>query len=378
MKDVLIWGRYGNYGPDYPRNRVIESVLHELGCTVRRFLPALSATADIEYALRRGPRPDLVWVPCFRQRDLAAAARYARRHRLPLVFDPLISAYDKQVNEKHKFAADSAQARKLLQWESRLFNLADWLIADTEGHADYFHATHGVPRERIRVIPVGAEEALFTPQPWPQKPADAPLELVFFGTFIGLQGVDVLAQAILQYDGPPTHWRLIGEGPMKAECERLLAPLTRGEGPSRVSFEGWGPLAELPARLASADAILGIFGTSDKALRVIPNKVYQGLAIGRAVITAATSAFPAELRADEDRGLFWARPGDAGSVCAAVGRVHQQRQQLVSLGRAARESYDSYFSNRIISAVLRDLVTPGNLHRHHRQVRPNSIERRSQ
>ncbi|MFU2486572.1 glycosyltransferase [Thauera sp. WH-1] len=357
MKDVLIWGRYGNYGPDYPRNRVIESVLRELGCTVRRFLPALSATADLEYALRRGPRPDLVWVPCFRQRDLAVAARYARRHRLPLVFDPLISAYDKQVNEKRKFAADSAQARKLLAWEARLFNLPDWLIADTEGHADYFHATHGVPRERIRVIPVGAEEALFTPQPWPDKAPDAPLELVFFGTFIGLQGVDVLTQAILQYEGPPTHWRLIGEGPMKAECERLLASLTRGEGPSQVSFEGWGPLAELPGRLASADAILGIFGTSDKALRVIPNKVYQGLAIGRPVITAATPAFPAELRASEDHGLFWARPGDAGSVCAAVGRVHEARRELSKLGRAARARYDAHFSNDVIRARLQELLT---------------------
>mgnify|MGYP000924540674 CR=1 FL=1 len=192
MKKVLIWGRYGNYGPDYPRNRVIESVLRSLGCEVSRFLPALSATADLEYALRnlleRSHRPDLVWVPCFRQRDLAAAARYARRQRVPLVFDPLISAYDKQVNEKHKFAADSAKARKLLEWESRLFQLPDWLIADTEGHADYFHATHGVARARIRVIPVGAEESLFTPQPWPHKPADAPLELAFFGTFIGAKG----------------------------------------------------------------------------------------------------------------------------------------------------------------------------------------------
>lgn len=357
MKDVLIWGRHGNYGPDYPRNRVIESVLRELGCTVRRFLPALSATADLEYALRRGPRPDLVWVPCFRQRDLAAAARYARRNTLPLVFDPLISAYDKQVNEKRKFAADSPKARKLLAWESRLFNLPDWLIADTEGHADYFHATHGVPRERIRVIPVGAEEALFTPQPWPPKPADVPLELVFFGTFIGLQGVDVLSRAILQYDGPPTHWRLIGEGPMKAECERLLAPLTRGEGPSRVSFEGWGPLAELPGRLASADAILGIFGSSDKALRVIPNKVYQGLAIGRAVITAATPAFPAELRADEEQGLFWARPGDAGSICGAVVQLHRRRAELQALGEAARASYAAKFSNRVIAEVLRDLLS---------------------
>ncbi len=355
-KKVLIWGRYGNYGPDYPRNRVIESVLRGLGCEVSRFLPTLSATADIEYALRRGPRPDLVWVPCFRQRDLAAAARYARRQRIPLVFDPLISAYDKQVNEKRKFAADSAKARKLLQWESRLFKLPDWLIADTEGHADYFHATHGVPRERIRVIPVGAEEALFTPQPWPQKPADAPLELVFFGTFIGLQGVAVLAQAILQYDGPPTHWHLIGEGPMKAECERLLAPLAGATGPSRVSFEGWGPLPELPGRLASADAILGIFGTSDKALRVIPNKVYQGLAIGRAVVTAATPAFLPELRADEDHGVFWAKPGDPGSICEAALRLHRRRDETPALGHAARATYEAHYSNRAIAQVLREIL----------------------
>ena len=356
MKKVLIWGRYGNYGPDYPRNRVIESVLRDLGCELSRFLPKVSALADIEYSLRGGPRPDLIWVPCFRQRDLAAAARYARRHRIALVFDPLISAYDKQVNEKHKFAADSAKARKLLAWETKLFKLPDCLIADTEGHADYFHTTHGVAREHIRVIPVGAEEALFSPQAWPHKAADAALELAFFGTFIGLQGVDVLAQAILHYDGPPTHWRLIGEGPLKADCERLLAPLAGASGPSRVSFEGWGPLPELPGRLASADAILGIFGTSDKALRVIPNKVYQGLALGRAVITAATPAFLPALRADDEQGLLWAQPGEPASICAAVERLHQRRDEIAALGQAARASYEAHYSNRRIAQVLGEIL----------------------
>ena len=356
MKKVLIWGRYGNYGPDYPRNRVIESVLRDLGCELSRFLPTVSALADIEYSLRGGPRPDLIWVPCFRQRDIAAAARYARRHRIALVFDPLISAYDKQLNEKHKFAADSAKARKLLAWESKLFKLPDCLIADTEGHADYFHATHGVAREHIRVIPVGAEEALFSPQAWPHKPADAALELAFFGTFIGLQGVDVLAQAILHYDGPPTHWRLIGEGPLKADCERLLAPLASGKHASHVSFEGWGPLPELPARLAGADAILGIFGTSEKALRVIPNKVYQGLALGRAVITAATPAFLPALRADEEQGLLWAQPGEPASICAAVERLHQRRDEIPALGQAARASYEAHYSNRRIAQVLSEIL----------------------
>jgi hypothetical protein len=43
MKNILFWGRYGNYGPDYPRNRVIESVLRDLGCQVQRFLPGVVA-----------------------------------------------------------------------------------------------------------------------------------------------------------------------------------------------------------------------------------------------------------------------------------------------------------------------------------------------
>ncbi|TXH85111.1 glycosyltransferase, partial [Thauera aminoaromatica] len=149
---------------------------------------------------------------------------------------------------------------------------------------------------------------------------------------------------------------LIGEGPMKAECERLLAPLAGATGPSRVSFEGWGPLPELPGRLASADAILGIFGTSDKALRVIPNKVYQGLAIGRAVLTAATPAFTPELRADEEHGVFWAKAGNPKSIVDAVRRLHQHREALACYGDAARASYESHYSNRVIAQVLRDIL----------------------
>lgn len=352
MKNILFWGRHGNYGPDYPRNRVIESVMRELGCTVSRFLPVFSPLADIEYVLRGGTPPDVIWVPCFRQRDLPAAARYARRNGIPLVFDPLISAYDKQVSERRKFPADSSRARRLLAWEQRLFQSADYLVADTQGHADYFHDVHGVARERLLVIPVGAEEALFRPHPLPVRPAGEPLELVFFGTFIGLQGVDVLAEAIRQYAGPPVRWRLIGEGPMREGCEQVLRALP----PGQVSFEPWGPLAELPGRLVTADAILGIFGTTDKAQRVIPNKVYQGLALGRPVITARTPAYPAGLTADESAGLLWAEPGVPGSICAAVERLHARRAELPIVAEAARRTYEQNFSNRVIADVLRALL----------------------
>lgn len=354
--NILFWGREGNYGPDYPRNRVVIHALRALGHQVEHFKPSLSALADWEATVLRWPVPDLIWVPCFRQRDVRAASRYARRHGLPLVIDPLISAYDKQVNERQKFGPDSRQARRLLTWERELFTLADGVVADTQGHADYYHDVLGVPPERLVVIPVSAEEELFPATRLLPKAPDEPLELVFFGTFIGLQGVEHLVEAIGRYDGPAVRWRLLGEGPLRADCEAKVAEFRQQRPDLDVAFENWRPLAELPARLQQADAFLGIFGASAKALRVIPNKVYQGLALGRPVITAATAAFPAALRGDEQQGVFWAEAGNAASIAAAVSRLQAQRSRLSAHSEAARATYDRYFSQQVVQASLARII----------------------
>jgi hypothetical protein len=135
MPSVLWWGRFD---PDYSRNRILRKLLPELGWNIVDFHPRFSPLGDLEARLKRIGKPDLVWVPCFRQRDLAAASRWARRHGVPLLFDPLISAYDKQIFERKKYAPQSRQARRLHRWEQSLFKQADILLADTQPHADYF------------------------------------------------------------------------------------------------------------------------------------------------------------------------------------------------------------------------------------------------
>lgn len=356
MMRVLIWGREGNYGPDYPRNRVVFAALRALGHEVTLFRPILSFIADIEYRLRRLPQPDIIWVPCFRQRDVAAASRYARRHGIPLVFDPLISSWDKRVHEREKISVGSMRAKRLLAWERDIFSRANVLVADTVGHADFFHEVLGVPREKLVVVPVGAEEDLFTHAPYMAKPPGEPLEAVFFGTFIGLQGVDHLVEAIGRYAGnntyPPLRFRLLGDGPLRAACEARIAEFRRTNPALDVAFEDWRPLAELPARLAQADFFFGIFGTTGKALRVIPNKVYQALAIGRPVLTAATPAFDEALRGDEDHGFFWCRAGDPDDIVRALVRLAGRRAQLPRLAAAARATHE----HRNAAARIADAV----------------------
>ncbi len=82
-KTVIWWGRFD---PGYSRNRVLRGLLGDLGWRIRDFRPLLSRFAGAEASLRRIATPDLVWVPCFRQRDAAAAIAWARARGVPILF----------------------------------------------------------------------------------------------------------------------------------------------------------------------------------------------------------------------------------------------------------------------------------------------------
>jgi glycosyltransferase involved in cell wall biosynthesis len=347
LNTVLWWGRFD---PEYSRNRILRKLLGELGWEIRDFHPRFSALGDLEASLRRMPRPDLVWVPCFRQRDLPAASRWARRQGVPLVFDPLISAYDKQVDERGKIAAGSVRAKKLLIREQKLFSCADRVLADTPVHADYFAQVLGVVRERLAVVYVGAEESLFHPGPAMEVTDKALLEVLFFGSFIPLQGPQFVVEAARLYQGPPLVWTLLGEGPLRKQCEESAAGL------DNVRFEDWLPYEQLPARIRRADILLGIFGTTPKAGRVIPNKVYQALACGRPVVTRCSDSYPAALAAADNSGLVWSLAGDARSLAEQVARLAAAPDKLHELGEAAAATSRQYFSSSVLRGQLCELL----------------------
>lgn len=346
---VLWWSRSGR---EYSRDRVLRQAFRSLGWRITDFRPTLSGVADIEAGLRRIARPDLVWVPCFRHRDVTAAQRWANRRRVPLIFDPLISAWDKQVFERKKMSADSRAAKRLCQWESRLFRNSDLVIADTDCHADSFRCTHGTDQSRLCVIPVGAEEELFRIQP--PRSGQPPVRAMFYGSFIGLQGPQFIAEAAKLV----THveWTFIGSGPLLSDC------MNRLKGCKHVTFIPRVPYDELPSRIGDADILLGIFGTSAKAGRVIPNKVYQSLACGRPVITQSSAAYPSHLRQMDsgDSGITWVPPGRPADIAEAVRRLAAAPAELASRSATARRSYEeSFCSQAVMTALASALVAVG-------------------
>lgn len=340
---VLWWGRFD---PDYSRNRILRQTYRALGWNIVDFHPVLAGlVGDLEAFVRRPPAANLVHLPCFRQRDMAAAHRYARRHKLPLLMDPLTSAYDKQVHEKYHLAVNSLRARWLLRYERWLFSGADRVLADTPEHARFFNETLGVDRDKINIVYVGAEEPLFGPAP--AAAVDGELEVLFYGSFIPLQGPEIIVEAARLYQGPPVRWTLLGEGPLRVASQK------RARGLSAVHFENRTPYLELPARIHKAHILLGVFGPTAKAGRVMPNKVFQALACGRPLVTCRAPSYPEELLTAENSGITWVPAAEPQALADAVTTLARQRNQLAQKGRAARASYEKYFSTDMIHEQLR-------------------------
>ncbi len=296
-------------------------------------------------SLRTLPETNLLFVPCFCHRDMPAAISFAKKRNIPLVFDPLISAYDKQVYERKKFSPDSIRAKILFSKEKKILHGADLVIADTEEHARYFHDFFSVQRSRLAVVPVGANESIFTPAP--QKAINrSEYTVLFYGSFLSLQNPQIIVKAAQLDNTLPVKWKFVGEGPLLEECRRLAA---RHEN---IEFIPWVPYEDLPGIIQSADIVLGIFGTSDKARRVIPNKVYQTLACGKPLITMTSPAYPSHFINNEELGIQWVEAGNARQLADAVATLIRQPQKLVEMGANAYATYKKFFSETDIKNQL--------------------------
>lgn len=343
---TLMW--WGRGDRNYSRNRIVRQAIESLGWRIVDFEPRFSRWGHVEAKLRAVMKPDLIWVPNFRQRDMQSAAITAKRWQVPLVFDPLISAYDKQVVERKKYDAASAKAQRLLKWESDLFAMADAVVADTGAHASYFHEMLRVPCDRLHVVPVGAEPGLFEASPI-EIPADGKIEALFYGSLIPVQAPLVIIEAAKQC--PQVQWTILGEGPLQEAC------VAEAKGHAHIRFEPWVKYETLPARIAQAHLLLGVFSASTKGNSVIANKVYQSLACGRPVITRRSAAYPESLVSmpSEASGMFWVPPEDSAALAECVATLAADVSRLPELGRHARATYDRFMSPDAIRQAVADL-----------------------
>lgn len=337
---------FGTYERGYPRNAQVISCLRGAGTEVverhvgvwegnrERWALGVGAAARLALAEARllvmRPEPaDAVIVGYPGHFDLPAARRAAGG--APVVFNPLVSLYETLVEDRGRFADGSLAARALRRVDRWALRAADLVVADTAASARALAGLADLPEDRLEVCFVGAEERLFQPL-WrrPQR-----FHALFVGKLIPLHGLEtILAAARLV---PELPFRIVGSG----QLEKLLREL-----PPNVTRVDWIEYERLPAELARAGCALGIFGTTAKAVRVIPNKAFQALACGTPLVTADTPA-ARELLTDGESALL-VPAGDPAALAGAVRRLAADAVLAERIGAGGRAAYEREASERAL------------------------------
>ncbi len=246
--------------------------------------------------------------------------RWPRRR---LIFDVFVSLSDTDVSDRHRVSWAHPWAWFLYLVDFVTTHLADEVWIDTEAHKQFFTQRFLLRPSRIRVIYVGTREDLFHPQAYSLFPKSERYEVLFYGTYIPLQGIEYILEAAarLQTSHPQIHFTLIGKGQTYPAMRKCAEELHLGN----VTFEDPVLYRELTDRIRASDLCLGIFGTSGKAQRVIPHKVFDAVASGVPVITARSPAILEKFT--DGREVTLCNPGDPSDLAGKILSLYYAQQR---------------------------------------------------
>jgi glycosyltransferase involved in cell wall biosynthesis len=280
------------------------------------------------------------------QFDAYLARLVAWLHRKPLALDAFMSPY-LIAWERGLVTTAPGTGRLIHALEKGGLKLPDLIIQDTADYAAWLVKEFGLPANRIRLVPTGADSALFSPRPAPE-PGDRLFRVLYAGTFIPNHGVPAMIRAAGKLkDDPSIRFVFIGEGPDKADAETFA----RTNGLRNVSFENWLPGNELPARLAAADICLGAFGTTPQSLMTVQNKIYEGLAMGKPVLTGDGPAVRAALKHGDE---VWLCPrSDPDALADAIRTLKNDPALCARLAARGRARFLEIGTLEAVGATLR-------------------------
>lgn len=207
-------------------------------------------------------------------------------------------------------------SRLLESLQGRAVARAAAVVTVTEGCREGLLQLHPSLASRLHVLPNGFEPVLLDRRTVP-TPHEGPARLVYAGALYGEHTAEALVDALAQ---PELRGRVRLElvGVVDPDTRRALARTheidARVEPP--VTWE------EAIERILAADIAIAITTPSTGGDMALPNKLFEALALGRPVLALATpGSDTARLleRLGHEAGL--ARPGDPGSIAAAIERL---------------------------------------------------------
>ena len=338
---------FGSYNPDYSRNRVLIDGLKQNDVEViecRDDSPGIGKFIKLYQKHRRLKNKYDVMVVGFLGQQIVPFAKLISRK--PIVFDAFLSLYDSNVFDRKTVRAGSLRAFYywVLDWLS--MRLADIVLFDTDQHIQYASEEFGIKTRKFRRIWIGARDSVFYPMP---QLNSGKFLIVFHGSFIPLQGIEYILRAAKICQKDDIKFLIIGDGQEKKKMVELSDKL----GLKNVEFTDFMSQEWIRENIAKADVCLGIFGNTQKTQRVIPNKVYECLAMKKPIVTANT---PAVRELFNEGDLILVEPANPESLADAILRLKQDPALMNKIAANGYEKFKNNASPLILGGKFKDII----------------------
>jgi glycosyltransferase involved in cell wall biosynthesis len=263
--------------------------------------------------------------------DVFPAWLLAWLRRKPLVWDVLNSLYlitiERGIQQRSRLTVE------LIRRIERLAcRLPDMLLLDTQQFIEWFGETHHIDTSSFRIVQIGADDRYFSPieSHQPEQNAITGFRVIYYGSYIPNHGVEAILQAARLLAQEGVVFEMIGTGPDLPKASALAQEYSL----ENVTFIDWLDRPELVAQIARSDLVLGVFGATQQNLLTNNNKIYEGFAMCKPVVSARTPALPHEL--EHGVHLYLCRRGDPQSLADAIRVLRanpELRQQMAENGR---------------------------------------------
>ncbi len=279
--------------------------------------------------------------------DVPLAILLGKIFNKKVTFDPCFSLYDTNIYDLNILSKDSLYAKLLYRYEKWIFNSVNLIIADTRFQKEYYCKLFDIAKSKVEVVCIGANDRLY--KKLPTRSSKKTL-VTYYGMYNPLHGVQYLIEsANIVKDNKDISYECIGVGQTYADAANLAKRLRL----TNVKFLELREKEAIPY-LTRADIFVGFLADSPTVKKQIPNKVFQGLALGKTILTARSPAIESEL--ENNNSVILVNPGDSADIARKIIELSKNKLNCLRIAEMGHKIYKDHFTPKKIASKLLEVM----------------------
>lgn len=268
---------------------------------------------------------------------------------LKLIFNPLVIIYTGYVDDQGILKGDSLLGKAIKFGEKIIYRLCDVVIADTPYQKEHLREDFDFPEKKLAVLPIGADDKVY--RFLGIKKRNQEFNVVYYGLFTPLHGCEYIVDAAnILKNHRDIRFVMVGKG------HTFEATFKKAQKLQLRNIVFYPDMTEVNAfdTLKEADVFLGFLQNHPSVDRIIPNKVYQGIALGKAVISARSRAIESVFTSNED--IYLCNSADGKSLAEAVMFLRNNVRLRNKITRNGYRLYRDKFTPFAVGRELKEII----------------------